>query len=167
MTVRRTTRVDRKHLLFAGIAALLAVPMLQTTASADILDDGFSIVNTSLPGSNTCATTANVPTVLNKVITGTGAIVCNNQQAVITLTICIETSTDGSANSWVEVSCAPTQERQDAKKIENGTHSVPCGPQPLYYRTRAVGIAYSNNAGDMSYDGTSWSGRKVFGCPLV
>jgi hypothetical protein len=152
--------------LLAGVAALLAVPMLQTTASADILDEGFVIVNTSLPGSNTCSTTANAPTVLNKVITATGSVECANQQALITLTICIEASSDGSANSFVEVSCSPTQERQNARRIENGSHQIPCGPAPMYYRTRAVGVAY-HSGGDMTYNGTAWSARRLFGCPVV
>jgi hypothetical protein len=165
-TVPRNTRFNRKHLLLAGLAALMAVPMLATTASADILDDGFSIVDLAAPGSNTCSTTANAPTVSNRVITGTGSVQCANQQAVITLTICIEASGTGAANSFVEVTCAPTQERQNARQIANGTHSIPCAPEPMYYRTRALGVAYANN-GDMSYNGTSWSPARVFGCPIL
>lgn len=144
----------------------MAVPMLQTTASADILDDGFVIVDTTLPGSNSCTITSNAPTLSAKVITGTGSVECVDQQAVITLEICIEASTDGSANSFVEVSCSPPKERQNARRIESHSHQIPCVPQPMYYRTRAVGIAYEAN-GDMTYNGTGWSGKRIYGCPVV
>ena len=162
----RITRINRKHLLLAGLAALMAAPMLQTAASADILDDGFSVISLSTPGSNTCSTTANPPTVSNKTITGTGAIECANQQALITLTVCIEASPTGAANSFVEVSCGPTQQRQNARQIANGSHSIPCPPEPMYYRTRALGVAY-HNSGDKTYEGTAWSGRRIAGCPVV
>ncbi|HYO61206.1 MAG TPA: hypothetical protein VEU29_04855 [Actinomycetota bacterium] len=162
----KITRINRKRLMLAGVAALLAVPVLQTPASADILDDGFVIIDTTLPGANSCTITANVPTVSAKVITGTGSVECVDQQAVITLTICIEASTDGSANSFVEVSCSPPKERQNARRIEHHSHQIPCGPTPMYYRTRAAGVAYEAN-GDMTFNGTAWSGKKIFGCPLV
>jgi hypothetical protein len=165
-TVPRNTRSIRKNLLLAGLAALMAVPMLAPTASADVLDDGFSIVDLAAPGSNTCSTTANAPTVANKVITGTGSVQCANQQAAIALEICIEASPNGAANSFVEVTCGPTQQRQNARQIANGTHSIPCPPEPMYYRTRALGVAWANN-GDMSYNGTSWSPARIIGCPVL
>ncbi|MDQ4024306.1 MAG: hypothetical protein M3217_02280 [Actinomycetota bacterium] len=144
----------------------MALPLLQPTAHADVLDDGFSIVDTTLPGARECSTGATQPTVVNATIRGTGSISCTTRQAELILTICIEASPNGAPNSYVEVGCAPPQRKPNAFSITGGSHQVACAPEPAYYRTRAVGQALGND-NEVNYFGTTFSARKLAGCPAL
>jgi hypothetical protein len=158
--------MNRRLPLIVGLAVAVAAPLLQPAARADVLDDGFAIVDTTLPGASECSTGAPQPTVANRAVRGTATITCDALQAVLVLTVCVETSPNGAPNSWTEVACAAPSIRRNASSIAGASPEIPCPPEPMYYRTRAVGVALGHDD-EVNYFGTAFSGRRLAACPIV